>query len=86
VSYALSAVGEQSPIRTGNEKQDPVAEYLKRIAPAYQQLTHSKPKGVSFPVYISVIAEHEDGQQKAGLAHCYLLEVPIKMMQDAANR
>jgi len=67
--------------RTTKEKTDSVNAYLKRIAPAYQSLTGKRPRSLSFPVYASVIAEHQDGRQKAGLAHSYLIEVPAKEIQ-----
>ncbi len=63
-----------------------IEEHVKRLTPAYRQLTGKKPRGVPFPIYVSVIAEHEDGQQKAGLAHSYLIEVSMEAVKKVANR
>lgn len=52
------------------------ADYVSRITPVFQQLTGRRPRGYLAPIYVSVVAEHQDGQQKAGLAHSYLIEIP----------
>jgi len=51
------------------------ADYLKRIKAPFKRLTGRNPRSGLEPIYVSVIAQHQDGQQKAGLSHCYLVEV-----------
>lgn len=55
-------------------------EYVKAVTPAYRALTGRAPRGVPFPVFVIVVAEDADGR-KAGLAHSYLVEIPITEMQ-----
>jgi hypothetical protein len=86
VSSALGAAKVGRTERNSGTTMDRVEEYLQEIEPAYRRLTGKKSRGVPFPIYISVIAEHEDGQQKAGLAHSYLIEVPLRNIQAFANR
>jgi hypothetical protein len=58
-----------------------ITDYVRRITPVYQKLTKTKPRGLPFPVYVGVLAEHANGQQKAGLAHSYLIEVPALQLR-----
>lgn len=85
-SFALLNISGISTASSGRERQAFIDKYLARIEPHYEALTGKKPWGVPFPVYISVIAEHSDGQQKAGLAHSYLIEVPLSQVQELASR
>ena len=62
------------------------AEELKQITPAFKRLTGRNPRGSIRPIYISVIAEHKDGKQKAGLAHSYLVEFPKSSSRGTTNR
>lgn len=55
--------------------------YAKKITPFYKQLTGKPPRTVCVPVYVLVVADHEDKKQRAALAHSYLVEVPIKPLQ-----
>ena len=78
---ALAVVGIGAQDRGPQATLDRVTAYMKRIEPTFHQLTGRLPAGVPFPVYVSVIAEHPDGRQKAGLAHSYLIEVPLQEFQ-----
>jgi hypothetical protein len=87
--YALSALemaGADASRQTPQEVMRQIQEYLDGIEPAYRRLTGTKPRGVPVPIYISVVADHQDGQQKAGLAHSYLVEVPLRTLQQYASR
>lgn len=85
-NLAIQAVRFQSQDRTAKMRVDRVQEYLERITPAYRRLTGKKPRGVPLPIYVAVMAEHKDGQQFAGLAHSYLIEVPMKEVLKLANQ
>ena len=54
--------------------------YGKAVVPAFRALTGRAPRGVPFPVYAVVVAENAEGK-KAGLAHSYLLEVPLARLR-----
>jgi hypothetical protein len=71
---------------TATTKDDVVQTYTKEVTPAFRALTGRAPQGIPFPVYAVVFAASEDGLQKAGLAHSYLVEVPAKKYQDFAKR
>ena len=83
---ALRVAGVRASDRTPKARLDRIEEHVTKLTPAYRQLTGKKPRGVPCAIYVSVIAEHEDGQQKAGLAHSYLVEVPMDAVKKAANR
>ena len=85
VGWALEAASVRATDRSAEERSDRVQNYLQQITPAYQRLTGRKPRGIPFPIYVSVIAEHEDGQQKAGLAHAYLIEVPQQQIEQRTS-
>lgn len=54
--------------------------YAKAVLPAFRALTGRTPRGVPFPVYAVVVAENAEGK-KAGLAHAYLIEIPLARMR-----
>jgi len=64
---------------------DRLVAYGRRITEPFQKLAGRKPRGVLVPIYAQVIAEHENGE-KAGLAHAYLIEVPVSQVRSAAQR
>ncbi|MEZ6137529.1 MAG: hypothetical protein R3C53_21790 [Pirellulaceae bacterium] len=74
--FARLALGMSNAMASPGPAQANVRNYLERISPAYKALTGQLPKSVPVPVYVTVLAEHEDGTRKAGLAHSYLVEVP----------
>jgi hypothetical protein len=64
----------------GAKVEDLLAAYAKAVGPTFEVLTGRTPQGVPFPVYAVVIAENAEGK-KAGLAHSYLVEIPLARMQ-----
>ena len=80
-SLALRAAGVGPGSGTAEQQMSQITDYVRRITPVYQKLTKTKPRGLPFPVYVGVLAEHANGQQKAGLAHSYLIEVPALQLR-----
>jgi hypothetical protein len=86
VGMALPSVQSGPHGKTADGEADPAKEYLAKIEPFYRSLTGKAPKGVLVSFCVSVVAEHEDGQQKAGLAHSYLVEVPMEQVLEKMGR
>ncbi len=67
-------------VTPGAKPEERLAAYAKSVIPAFRALTGRAPRGVPFPVYAVVVAENAEGK-KAGLAHAYLVEVPLAKMR-----
>jgi hypothetical protein len=65
----------------GESAAERVARYVEAVTPAFEALTGRKPNGVPCPVYVTVIAESDDGAKKAGLVHSYLVEIPAATVE-----
>ena len=57
-----------------------LSEYVKAVTPAYRALTGKSPRGVPFPVFVIAVAQDADGRT-AGLAHSYLVDIPMTDMR-----
>jgi hypothetical protein len=66
--------------RTADSPEARLTAYGKAVVPAFRALTGRAPRGVPFPVYAVVVAENAEGK-KAGLAHSYLVEIPLARMR-----
>ena len=69
-----------------DQKIEAITSHTKRYNRVFKQLTGRPLKGIPTFVYASVVAEHGDGQSKAGLSHCYILEIPAEYVRDAIWR
>lgn len=74
------------PAAAKSADEDPVRVYTRAILPGFRALLGRAPQGVPLPVYALVFAESADGFQRAGLAHSYLVEVPVAKYQDFVKR
>ncbi len=65
----------------GQSPSDRIAALKKleqQLTPYFRQVTGRDPKGIPVPVYITVVATHTDGLQRAALSHAVLMEIPYK--------
>jgi hypothetical protein len=52
-----------------------------RYSPTFRLLTGRKPKGIPMPVYVTVVAVHNDGNRHAALCHAVLVDIPLNQLR-----
>lgn len=65
--------------KAGQSQSDRIAALKKieqELTPYFRQVAGRNPKGIPVPVYITVVATHTDGFQRAALSHAVLIEIP----------
>ena len=82
---AKAAISQAIPDRfefdNVQERQAAIVAYIKSLSGYVKEISGKEPKSVPLVAVVQVIAQHENGKEHAGLLHCYLVEPPVKVIQ-----
>ena len=66
---------------TSQDRQRKIIDYIKEHSDDIKEMTGNAPRSIPIVATVLVEAEHENGFDRAGMIHSYLVEPPIKELQ-----